>query len=95
MKVNPELSLVPVNVPDNHLGNSAHYSHLHNPMLFFLSYLSLTDICLSISIVLKMLIDITEQSQCIFTKDNIVTPCYVICFPGMLCFPINDLRQLC
>jgi hypothetical protein len=56
------------------------YSHLHNPMLFFLSYLSLTDICLNTSIVLKMLIDITEQSQCMFTKDNIVTLCYVM-FP--------------
>ncbi|XP_069347647.1 olfactory receptor 7G3-like [Eulemur rufifrons] len=40
-------------------------SHLHTPMYFFLSNLSLTDICFTSTIVPKMLVDIQTESKVI------------------------------
>ncbi|XP_071460348.1 olfactory receptor 7G2-like [Marmota flaviventris] len=44
-------------------------SHLHNPMYFFLSNLSFIDICISTSIIPKMLVNIQTQSRSVSYTD--------------------------
>ncbi|XP_047387809.1 olfactory receptor 7G2-like [Sciurus carolinensis] len=55
-------------------------SHLHTPMYFFLSNLSFNDICLSTSMIPKMLVDLQTQNQSITYKDCISQLCFVLVF---------------
>ena len=63
-------------------------SHLHTPMYFFLSNLSLVDICFSTTIVPKMLVNMQTQSKAI-SYMNCLTQVYF----SML-FPILDTLLL-
>ncbi|XP_045847432.1 olfactory receptor 7G2-like [Meles meles] len=58
-------------------------SHLHTPMYFFLSNLSFTDICLSITIIPKMLVNIQAQIQSISYTGCITQACFVFIFVGL------------
>ncbi|MBZ3872654.1 Olfactory receptor 7G2 [Sciurus carolinensis] len=58
-------------------------SHLHTPMYFFLSNLSLNDICLSTSIIPKMLVNILRQDQSITYTGCLSQVCFVLVFGGL------------
>ncbi|KAL2764290.1 olfactory receptor 1L1, partial [Daubentonia madagascariensis] len=58
-------------------------SHLHTPMYFFLSNLSLADICLSTTTIPKMLVNIQAQSQSITYMGCITQVCFVLVFAGL------------
>ncbi|XP_036995906.2 olfactory receptor 7A10-like [Artibeus jamaicensis] len=58
-------------------------SHLHTPMYFFLSNLSLTDICFTSTTIPKMLVNIQTQSKAITYAGCITQMYFVLCF-GML-----------
>ncbi|XP_014932270.1 olfactory receptor 7G2-like [Acinonyx jubatus] len=57
-------------------------SHLHTPMYFFLSNLSFTDICLSTTMIPKMLVNIQAQNQHISYTGCITQICFVLVFLG-------------
>ncbi|XP_058146396.1 olfactory receptor 7A10-like [Dasypus novemcinctus] len=58
-------------------------SHLHTPMYFFLSNLSLCDICLSSTTVPKMLVNIQAQSRVISYTSCISQMYFFILFVGL------------
>ncbi|XP_077887776.1 olfactory receptor 7G2-like [Ictidomys tridecemlineatus] len=58
-------------------------SHLHTPMYFFLSNLSLTDIGFSTSTVPRMLVNIQRQSKSISYAGCLTQVCFVLIFAGM------------
>uniref|UniRef100_A0A8D2JQU0 Olfactory receptor n=1 Tax=Sciurus vulgaris TaxID=55149 RepID=A0A8D2JQU0_SCIVU len=58
-------------------------SHLHTPMYFFLSNLSLNDICLSTSIIPKMLVNILRQNQTITYTGCLTQTGFVLVFVYM------------
>ncbi|XP_014438044.1 olfactory receptor 7A17-like [Tupaia chinensis] len=58
-------------------------SHLHTPMYFFLSNLSFTDICLTSTIVPKMLVNIQTQSKVITYAGCITQMFFFTCFAGL------------
>ena len=53
-------------------------SHLHTPMYYFLSHLSFTDICLSTTMIPKILENIQAQSQSITYTGCITQICFVL-----------------
>ncbi|XP_072803107.1 olfactory receptor 7G1-like isoform X2 [Vicugna pacos] len=55
-------------------------SHLHTPMYFFLSNLSFTDICLSTSLMPKILVNIQAQTQSITYTGCLTQICFVLTF---------------
>ncbi|KAM7140921.1 olfactory receptor 7A17-like [Molossus nigricans] len=55
-------------------------SHLHTPMYFFLSNLSLVDICFTSTTIPKMLVNIQTKSQVITYKDCITQMWFYILF---------------
>ncbi|XP_006877981.1 PREDICTED: olfactory receptor 7G2-like, partial [Chrysochloris asiatica] len=57
-------------------------SHLHTPMYFFLSNLSLTDMGLSTTIIPKMLMNIQTQKQSITYIGCLIQACAVLMFGG-------------
>ncbi|XP_011287158.2 olfactory receptor 7G2-like [Felis catus] len=57
-------------------------SHLHTPMYFFLSNLSFTDICLSTTMIPKMLVNIQAQNRHISYTGCITQICFVLVFLG-------------
>ncbi|NP_001001079.1 olfactory receptor Olr1137 [Rattus norvegicus] len=58
-------------------------SHLHTPMYFFLSILSINDMCLSTSTIPKMLVNIQAQNNTINYIQCISQLCFVSIFSGM------------
>ncbi|XP_028619617.1 olfactory receptor 7G2-like [Grammomys surdaster] len=58
-------------------------SHLHSPMYFFLSNLSLADICISSTTVPKMLLNIQTQNQRITYTGCLTQACFVLLFAGL------------
>ncbi|MBZ3876124.1 Olfactory receptor 7G2 [Sciurus carolinensis] len=58
-------------------------SHLHTPMYFFLCSLSLNDICLSSSIIPKMLVNIQVKNQSITYTGCLFQVCFVLVFVAM------------
>ncbi|KAM4857068.1 olfactory receptor 7G2-like [Urocitellus parryii] len=58
-------------------------SHLHTPMYFFLSNLSINDISLSTTITPKMLVNILRQDQSISYTGCLSQVCFVLVFVGM------------
>ncbi|KAI5152425.1 Olfactory Receptor 7G1 [Manis pentadactyla] len=56
--------------------------HLHTPMYFFLSHLSLGDICLSTTTIPKMLVNIQAQNQHISYTGCLTQICFVLVFIG-------------
>ncbi|MBZ3873444.1 Olfactory receptor 7G2 [Sciurus carolinensis] len=58
-------------------------SHLHTPMYFFLSNLSLNDICLSTSIIPKMLVNILRKNQTITYTACLTQTGFVLVFVYM------------
>nr|XP_017502967.2 olfactory receptor 7G1-like [Manis javanica] len=57
--------------------------HLHTPMYFFLSHLSLADICLSTTTVPKMLVNIQAQNQHISYSGCLTQVCCVLVFASL------------
>ena len=55
-------------------------SHLHSPMYYFLSHLSFTDICLSTTMIPKILVNIQAQSQSITFTGCITQICFALTF---------------
>ena len=58
-------------------------SHLHTPMYFFLSNLSVNDICLSTTTIPKMLVNIQTQNQSITYTGCLTQICFVLVFAGL------------
>ncbi|XP_054572829.1 olfactory receptor 7A17-like [Eptesicus fuscus] len=58
-------------------------SHLHTPMYFFLSNLSLVDICFTSTTIPKMLVNIQTQSKAITYAGCITQICFYIHFAGL------------
>uniref|UniRef100_A0A8C9P2D4 Olfactory receptor n=1 Tax=Spermophilus dauricus TaxID=99837 RepID=A0A8C9P2D4_SPEDA len=58
-------------------------SHLHTPMYFFLSNLSLADISFSTSTVPRMLVNIQRQSKTISYAGCLTQVCFVLIFAGL------------
>ncbi|MBZ3886696.1 Olfactory receptor 7G2 [Sciurus carolinensis] len=58
-------------------------SHLHTTMYFFLSNLSLNDICLITSTIPKMLVNILRQDQSITYTGCLSQVCFVLVFGGL------------
>ncbi|CAD7685654.1 unnamed protein product [Nyctereutes procyonoides] len=58
-------------------------SHLHTPMYFFLSNLSINDICLSTTTIPKMLVNIQTQSQSIAYTGCLAQICFVLIFASL------------
>ncbi|XP_047394035.1 olfactory receptor 7G2-like [Sciurus carolinensis] len=57
--------------------------HLHTPMYFFLSNLSLADICMGTTTIPKMLVNIQAQDQSISYTDCLSQVCFVLIFGGL------------
>ncbi|XP_057565547.1 olfactory receptor 7G2-like [Hippopotamus amphibius kiboko] len=55
-------------------------SHLHTPMYFFLSNLSFTDICLSTSVIPKMLVNLQAQNPSITYTGCLIQICFALIF---------------
>ncbi|KAF7482095.1 hypothetical protein GHT09_006688 [Marmota monax] len=58
-------------------------SHLHTPMYFFLSNLSLTDICMGTTTIPKMLVNIQTHTQGISYTGCLSQLCFVLIFSGL------------
>ncbi|XP_010637088.1 olfactory receptor 7A17 [Fukomys damarensis] len=58
-------------------------SHLHTPMYFFLSILSLVDICFTSTSIPKMLVNIQMQSKAIGYTGCITQMCFLLLFAGL------------
>ncbi|XP_007647899.1 olfactory receptor 7G1-like [Cricetulus griseus] len=58
-------------------------SHLHTPMYFFIANLSFTDICISTTIIPKMLVNIQAQDQSISYTGCLLQVCFVLIFGGL------------
>ncbi|MBZ3880897.1 Olfactory receptor 7G3 [Sciurus carolinensis] len=58
-------------------------SHLHTPMYFFLSILSLADICMGPTTIPKMLVNIQTQDQGISYTGCLFQVCFVLIFGGL------------
>ncbi|XDB52590.1 hypothetical protein AB1E18_006129 [Capra hircus] len=58
-------------------------SHLHTPMYFFLSNLSVNDICLSTTTIPKMLVNIQTQNQSITYTGCLTQICFVLVFASL------------
>ncbi|KAL1782274.1 olfactory receptor 7G2-like, partial [Sigmodon hispidus] len=58
-------------------------SHLHTPMYFFLSNLSLADICISSTTIPKMLLNIQAEDQRISYTSCLTQACFVLIFAGL------------
>ena len=58
-------------------------SHLHTPMYFFLSNLSVNDICLSTTTIPKMLVNIHTQNQSITYTGCLTQICFVLVFASL------------
>ncbi|XP_069448904.1 olfactory receptor 7G1-like [Ovis canadensis] len=58
-------------------------SHLHTPMYFFLSNLSINDICLSTTTIPKMLVNIQTQNQSITYTGCLTQICFVLVFASL------------
>ncbi|KAM7241875.1 hypothetical protein CapIbe_006346 [Capra ibex] len=58
-------------------------SHLHTPMYFFLYNLSFTDICLSTTMIPKMLVNIQTQNQSITYTSCLIQLCFILIFVGL------------
>ncbi|CAI9169774.1 unnamed protein product [Rangifer tarandus platyrhynchus] len=61
-------------------------SHLHTPMYFFLSNLSFTDICLSTTMIPKILVNVQTQNQSITYTGCLTQICFVLIF---ICFALT------
>ncbi|XP_047394099.1 olfactory receptor 7G2-like [Sciurus carolinensis] len=57
--------------------------HLHTPMYFFLSNLSLADICMGTTTIPKMLVNIQAQDQSIIYTGCLSHVCFVLIFGGL------------
>lgn len=57
--------------------------HLHTPMYFFIANLSFTDICISTTIIPKMLVNIQAQDQSISYTGCLSQVCFVLIFGGL------------
>ncbi|XP_059122661.1 olfactory receptor 7G2-like [Peromyscus eremicus] len=57
--------------------------HLHTPMYFFIANLSFTDICISTTIIPKMLVNIQAQDQSISYMGCLSQVCFVLIFGGL------------
>ncbi|XP_021028281.1 olfactory receptor 7G1-like [Mus caroli] len=57
--------------------------HLHTPMYFFIANLSFTDICISTTIIPKMLLNIETQNQSITYTGCLSQVCFVLIFGGL------------
>ncbi|XP_014338455.2 olfactory receptor 7G2-like [Bos mutus] len=55
-------------------------SHLHTPMYFFLSNLSFTDICLSTTMIPKILVNVQTQNQSITYTGCLTQICFALIF---------------
>ena len=55
-------------------------SHLHTPMYYFLSHLSFTDICLSTTMIPKILVDVQTQNQSITYTGCLPQICFDLIF---------------
>lgn len=64
------------------LAVSSNY-HLHTPMYFFIANLSFTDICISTTIIPKMLVNIQAQDQSISYTGCLSQVCFVLIFGGL------------
>ena len=58
-------------------------SHLHTPMYFFLSSLSVNDICLSTTTIPKMLVNIQTQNQSITYTGCLTQICFILVFASL------------
>ncbi|XP_014645910.1 PREDICTED: olfactory receptor 7G1-like [Ceratotherium simum simum] len=58
-------------------------SHLHTPMYFFLSNLSINDICLSTTTIPKMLVNIQTQNQSISYPGCLTQVCFLLVFASL------------
>nr|XP_031294096.1 olfactory receptor 7A17-like [Camelus dromedarius] len=58
-------------------------SHLHTPMYFFLSNLSMVDICFTSTTIPEMLVNIQTQSKAITYAGCITQMCFFIIFSGL------------
>ena len=57
--------------------------HLHTPMYFFLVNLSFTDICLSTTMIPKILVNVQTQNQSITYTGCLTQICFVLVFAGL------------
>nr|XP_025721691.1 olfactory receptor 7G2-like [Callorhinus ursinus] len=69
--------------------------HLHSPMYFFLSNLSLVDICLSTTTIPKMLVNIQAQNQSISYTGCLTQVCFVLTFVGLENFLLAAMAYDC
>ncbi|XP_021520218.1 olfactory receptor 7G2-like [Meriones unguiculatus] len=60
-------------------------SHLHTPMYFFISNLSLTDICTSTTTIPKMLVSIQERNLSITFAGCLTQACFAMLFASLEC----------
>ncbi|XP_049731253.1 olfactory receptor 7G2-like [Elephas maximus indicus] len=63
--------------------------HLHTPMYFFLSNLSFTDICLSTTMIPKMLVNLQAQNQSIPYAGCLTQVCFVLIFGSLESFLLS------
>ncbi|XP_064135930.1 olfactory receptor 7G2-like [Loxodonta africana] len=64
-------------------------SQLHNPMYFFLSNLSFTDICFSTTTIPKMLVNLQGQNQSITYAGCLTQVCFVLVFGSLESFLLS------
>nr|XP_023398098.1 olfactory receptor 7G2-like [Loxodonta africana] len=69
--------------------------HLHTPMYFFLSNLSFTDICLSTTMIPKMLVNLQAQNQSIPYAECLTQVCFVLIFGSLESFLLSVMAYDC